>query len=451
MKIILTVHQFFPDYTTGTEVLTLETAKQLVSRGHQVTVWTMKNTDEDTFIDEYEYQGVRVKRYNINYSRFIIPQNKSLSDHEYINPDFEKYFVKFLEEEKPDIVHCFHLLRLSTSVITAARRMAIPIFFTTTDFWFICMSYQLKLPDHSVCEGPDMIGGNCIKHMISLFARGHLSRLISMLPDFMFIPIGWLCATGVLNFIPNAYRVGTIACRKKYMKRMINLFDRVFVPTSLMKEKMEEFGLDPSKIRKQPFGINLDYIDESHLTKTERDHVCFGFIGSLNEPKGAHIAIKAIRSLPSNLDVRLKIYGREIDFPDYCEHLRSLASGDERIEFMDTFPNTAIGEIFQGIDALIVPSLWHENTPLVVYSAQSTKTPVIASNLGGLTEVIRHEDNGLLFEKGDVEGLASLMIKIINDREILKRLSKNARKPKGIAQYVDEIEHEYLSILSEKE
>jgi glycosyltransferase involved in cell wall biosynthesis len=55
------------------------------------------------------------------------------------------------------------------------------------------------------------------------------------------------------------------------------------------------------------------------------------------------------------------------------------------------------------LDVLVVPSIWYENTPLVIYSAQAAGCPVIASNLGGIAEVKHHEDNGLLFKRARVE------------------------------------------------
>ena len=69
-------------------------------------------------------------------------------------------------------------------------------------------------------------------------------------------------------------------------------------------------------------------------------------------------------------------------------------------------PNESIGDVFSELDVLVVPSVWYENTPLAIYSAQEAGCPVIASNLGGMSEVIKHEKNGLLFEAGDFVGLA---------------------------------------------
>src|SRR6185369_6110645 len=127
------------------------------------------------------------------------------------------------------------------------------------------------------------------------------------------------------------------------------------------------------------------------------------------------------------------------DFPEYVDSLKRKAADDPRVSFCGTFPNDRIGEIIADIDVLVVPSIWYENTPLVIYSAQAAGCPVIASNLGGMSEVVHHGENGLLFEPGDVSGLAELFNSLVLDRELVGRLSRNAMTPKSIPEYVDDL------------
>ena len=88
---------------------------------------------------------------------------------------------------------------------------------------------------------------------------------------------------------------------------------------------------------------------------------------------------------------------------------------------------------------LVVPSLWYENTPLVLYSAQAAHCPVIASNLPGLTEVIQENENGLLFEPGVYSSLASQLTRLLNEEGLLIGLQSRSRAPKTISKYVDEL------------
>ena len=171
-----------------------------------------------------------------------------------------------------------------------------------------------------------------------------------------------------------------------------------------------------------------------------------GFVGTLAEHKGAHLLVRAVRTLPMDMPVALKIYGALDQFTDYGLMLRELAGADDRIEFCGTFPNNKVGEVMAGLDVLAVPSIWYENTPLVVYSAQAAGTPVVASDVGGLREAIRDGENGLLFRMGDTQALAAALARLVEDRTLLKKLARGAVKPRSVAEYVDQLEEVYGEI-----
>jgi len=173
-----------------------------------------------------------------------------------------------------------------------------------------------------------------------------------------------------------------------------------------------------------------------------------GFIGTLYHHKGAHVLLEAVRSLPTDMPLKVKIYGDIKQFPEYTETLRSVAGNDHRIEFCGTFPNAAIGEIFYDMDVLVIPSLWYENSPLVLSFAQAAGVPVVATDSEGMNEVIAGGENGFLFEKGDVKGLAEIIRMLCNDRPMVKHLSDHARKPKSISSYVDELERIYDDVIN---
>src|SRR4051812_25558175 len=118
MRILLTVHQFVPDYAAGTEVLTLHTAQELQARGHEVTVFTaypsaQEIDDEDRF-DEYEVEGIPVARFRHN----PVPMGgqTNTQEAEYNNLFVGKYLRRnLLQKVRPEVVHFFHLARISAS------------------------------------------------------------------------------------------------------------------------------------------------------------------------------------------------------------------------------------------------------------------------------------------------------------------------------------------------
>ena len=163
-----------------------------------------------------------------------------------------------------------------------------------------------------------------------------------------------------------------------------------------------------------------------------------GFIGTLAFHKGGHILIEAFQQLLAPGAI-LKLYGCSEEDQDYASSLQVRAGGNESIEFCGTFPNSQIAKVFEGIDVLVVSSLWYENTPLVVYSAQAARCPVVASDLPGLSAVIKNNENGLLFESGCSVDLEKQLTRLVTEDGLLHRLSANAPTPKSTELYVDEL------------
>jgi glycosyltransferase involved in cell wall biosynthesis len=218
----------------------------------------------------------------------------------------------------------------------------------------------------------------------------------------------------------------------------LNQLDGIIVPNSFMREVLLRSGVMPDRMTEAAFGIDIASTECGQRSLEHRGPLRIGFIGTLASYKGCHVLIEAFKALPDAGAV-LKIYGRQEDFPDYVGHLRASAANHPQIEFCGTFPNAQIAQVFEQLDVLVVPSLWYENTPLVVYSAQAAKCPVVASNLPGLAAVIDHEDNGLLFTAGNSGDLAQQLSRLVREGGLLRRLSGNARPPKSTQIYVDEL------------
>jgi len=198
-----------------------------------------------------------------------------------------------------------------------------------------------------------------------------------------------------------------------------------------------------------PFGI-----DTAPLTpfqdKAERKNLQVGYIGTIFEHKGVDLLVKAFLKLPEDARARLKVYGDTNQFPDYARSVIALAETNHvarsKIDFAGTFPNERLGEVLQDLDVLIVPSRWYENTPLVIQSALATKTPVIATDLGGMSELVRHRVNGLLFNLNDADGLAEQIRMLVEDRKLLKTLRENIPAERTISEMVDDIQAVYKDV-----
>lgn len=450
MRIVLTVHQFLPDYSSGTEILTYETARELQKHGHSVSVFTAiptqgEPTDVERF-GRYIYNDIPVESFYFN--RLPMGTQSNPVEMEYNNHLVGAHFRNYLQQERPDIVHFFHLAHLSASPIDACYDLGLPTVLTPTDFWFMCPTYELRFPGNQVCAGPDVFGINCIRHLVANTQSRRVNSIFQRIPSLFFrttIPL-----IQKLGKVDKKYSslISALSQRQQFLQDRINRIDRVVIPTKIMKQSLTKNGLDSHRIINIPFGINFEYLQNAQRPKPDKI-LRLGYIGTLSEHKGVHVLIKMMRQLEGR-PISLKIYGKVNELQGYYKRIKKLSEGDSRIEFCGTFPNPEIGTIFSELDALVVPSLWHENSPLVIYSAQYARCPVIASNMAGMSEVIEHGKTGLLFEAGNVLELAEVIESLLDNPKLVQQLSDNAPRPLSIQGYVNKLLAIYNSLLKEK-
>jgi len=463
-RVLLTVHKFFPGHKAGTEVLTLKVAQQLQARNYEVLVVTANPPDLDArhkngpAVSEYVHEGVPVH---------VVEEALRLSDysfkHEYYHPGIKKHFAGILQDFNPDLVHIFHAQNLSASIIEATREKQIPIVCSTTDFWFVCPIVQLKRPDGAVCRGPKNLASNCMTcYTPELFPPNQeitealgkrlpqVGKALSALPEPLknFVEQS-LC--GGYKALKLKGAVSATVERPAALRNLINQTDAVMVPTKLMHDIFVENGIAPELLHHVAFGIDTaPLIPYQH--KSASPQVRIGYIGTLFEHKGVDLLIKAFQALPPESNCTLTIYGDTQQFPEYGQKLLDLAKEKpEGITFAGTFPNSRFGQVLSDLDVLVVPSRWYENTPLVIQSALATRTPVIATDLGGMSELIKHEVNGLLFRLNDHESLKNQLLRLDKRTDgLLENMRQNIPAERTISEMVDDIETIYQQVRSRK-
>lgn len=450
MKILLTCHQFLPDYATGTEILTFNTAKALQALGCEVSILTgfpsKPTADDFSRFDSYEYEGIPVERFHQG-SQSVTGEQTNLTEREYNDTAFATCFREYLKKTKPDLVHFFHLARLSASAIDVCHELRIPMAFTPTDFWSVCPTVQLRLPDGTMCNGPDKNSVNCLRHFVALTQSREINALTRRLPDWALNLAVSSIKAGFLDSYQKARTVRALSSRHDFLVRRLNLIDKLIVPSRLMGNVLERNGVDRHKMVFHRYGISVRSIP-SKKSRGLEPRLRVGFIGTLIEHKGPHILVDAVKSLPRSIALDVQIFGNPgPPQSQYIGRLKAAASGDDRIVLRGKFPNSEIGNVMAELDVLVVPSLWHENTPLVIYSAQAAGCPVIASKVAGMEEVVQHGKNGLLFELGNVQALAALIQELAQDRSKLIRLASEAPQPKSISTYVEELIYIYDEVL----
>ena len=195
----------------------------------------------------------------------------------------------------------------------------------------------------------------------------------------------------------------------------------ILAPTEYTKTMFLKSGFKPDQVWFLPYGVEA----ESPLTRVIRTgspHTRFVFVGRLQPYKGAHLLIEAFNSLESPNGATLTIFGSADGHEEYFEHLQEISAGNQAIRLPGTLAQAEIWRAYAEADYFVLPSTWNENSPFVLLEALQSGTPIIASNIGGVTDLVRHADNGFLFPVGDVGALRQVLQQAIDYPELKERL-----------------------------
>lgn len=424
MKIAQVVHYFLPLHIAGTEVYTYTLSKALLSRGHRVRIYTK----EDGFFDqefaetETTYDNLPVRTVYFN-RRGLRSGNVAHAFYLSIsNPAIDQSFDLFLHEFRPDIIHFQHTDGLSASMIAVASRHGIPVIFTLNDYWSMCHRTQLIKPDLEICDGPGSGAkcAACIDH--PMVTNRRFEGLIRM-----------------GGRLAGMYRA-------RFMRAMLLKADLLIAPLEFLKGRFVEFGIPPDKILVLDYGLSLQRFGA--VQKRPSSRIRFGFVGTIVVHKGLHVLVDAFNRLPVG-QAELLIYGDPTVAPEYYRSVKERARHSD-IRFMGAFKNREVAEVLAGIDVLVVPSIWPENSPLTIHEAFLGKIPVIASRVGGIPELVRHGQNGLLFETGGADDLRAKMEQLINNPDLLLVYARNFPLVKSIQENAEELEGIYERLVQEK-
>jgi glycosyltransferase involved in cell wall biosynthesis len=421
VKIALFVHCFFPTHFYGTETYTLELANNLKKLGHEPVVVSAIFPGEpktEKVITYYTYNEIPVYCIDKN----CIPDTRVKDT--YYQPLMHEVIKEVLLDIKPDLVHVTHLINHTAVLIEAAKDLGIPIVATFTDFFGFCFNNKLQSADGTLCLGPNAKRTNCLACLLTAQSQNNAATPIQNLLGRH--PLSSLAANvlNLLSRVPGldegkiAGFVFDITKRPDILASCYSHYAAVIAPTKFLRDAYVANGLSVP-INLIRFGIDLP-----RLPKPERSPgapIKFGFIGQIAAHKGTDILINAFCQLRKE-SAELHIFGPEDQDPEYMLELKRKAVGFA-VFFNGTFPKEKMADIFSELDFLIIPSTWYENSPLVLLNSLASHTPVVVSNVEGMTEFVEEGKNGYIFSRGSVSDLFRVLKKIIDAPEKAREMS----------------------------
>jgi glycosyltransferase involved in cell wall biosynthesis len=244
-------------------------------------------------------------------------------------------------------------------------------------------------------------------------------------------------------------RICGVTERIDLLRRLYDTYRYMIAPTDFLYEAYRSNRFYPEKLKKINFGINLELVKGYQTPrKMTGSMIRFGFIGQLSAHKGVDLLINAFLRIKSD-NMSLSIYGSP-DQDNYMNELLRLSSGANHIKFCGTFPREELPARLSEFDVLVIPSRWYENSPLVLLYALATRTPVIVTDVKGMSEFVKDGFNGYTFKKNSVEHLTTMIQKIVDDPSSVERLSQNAVYMKGVFDHAGDVFELYKAALDGK-
>jgi glycosyltransferase involved in cell wall biosynthesis len=446
MRVLFAAHQFFPEHYAGVEIVTLGLAKELQRRGHETFVLAPKrsipaNNIEPGEIEDYEFEGVTVRRVGRPKEGVSRPYNL-----DYDNEVMAERVREYMSHVRPDVVHAEHFQGLSARVIPAFKEFGAPLVYTATDFWTMCPVVDLRRHDGEMCTGPEL--RHCVRCIGSRYPGTRLKAAVDRAPDAAINAAGGLSETPLSKASHTLRQVGALKERPKYIREKMDQVDHVIAYTHLMKELLQSNGIAGDRVEVSPYGIDTARLLEAPRDGNVPPPLRVGFVGTLAPHKGCDILIHAFKRLPKEMDARLEIHGNLERFKPFIKQMRRVVGDDERIEFSGPFQRENVGEVFSNLDVLVVPSRWYENQPGVILEAFAAGMPVIATDLGGMSEFVKHEQNGLLFELDNPQSLADQLLRLVEEPGLIQSLRAGIGPVKTVQDDVDELEGLYTRLIS---
>lgn len=423
MRILHLVHQYIPDHIGGTELYTQTLARAQARRGDFAAVFAPSPQPVDRTLSETLEQEVTIYRVPVGKRGGTAVFRSTFGD-ERLTAALESVLDSF----RPDVVHIEHMMGLPISITELLSTRRIPYVMALHDYWYGCANAQLLTNyDQTICDGPNAGATNCARCAL---ARAGLSGT------------GWL-----------APAVAPVMRRRNaQLRQAVSRAALIIAPNEFVRATVASLGLPAERMIVLPWGMDLPADLQAIRETAGKERAArpaqplrLGYIGSLSPQKGIHVLVAAVNRLPKD-SVTLEIYGNLAVFPEYVNEVRRAAT-HPGIQLMGLLPRTEFWTRLAALDALVLPTLWYEASPLTIDEAFAAGTPVIGSHLGALPTMIRDGVDGLLFPAGDAGALAELLATLYEHPDRVVTLRQGIRPVKTMDTHAAEIAAWYEHVL----
>jgi len=439
VHVLHAIHDFPPRHVAGSELHALALAREQSVR-HDVTVLCAAYDPSRAHghVTWRVQQGVPVVEIVNNWKCATFEET-------YRAPLILDRIRHVLRTIRPDVVHVHSLLNLSFDLPSVAKDLGIPVVATLHDYSLVCASggQLVHQAERHVCRNID--SARCARCFTAspFYAQTALAGMTkgpagdilnrAAVAVRRALPSVAVRASQAARYVGMRVSPQDLERRLRAARDVFHEIDLFVSPSAPLARDFERFGLPPERLRVSDYGMPA-------LARVPRraagQPIVFGFVGMLVWHKGAHVLIEAAKTLPAGT-FEVKIFGSAGTFPDYVGGLRKAADALP-VSFMGAFPPDQAAAVYGQMDVLVVPSIWPENSPIVIHEAFQAGVPVVGARTGGIPELIDDGVSGYTYDPSSPQDLARILRALIDDPARVRALSAGVPPVKTMSRHACE-------------
>ena len=433
MHILMVTIGYPPKQVGGTEVYVFGLVEELKQKGQSCSIVYL-----EPFADPNAPEIRVVKEEHLNTPVHVVQVNTTVHKLEFVIFDAPlrakliEAFRSVVDEVRPDVIHVHPLqLGFDSYLIEDFNRAGHNVVLTFHSSTTTCARGDLIYMGKEVCDGLVLQDRctKCLYHWKSVPAP--VAAALSK------IPLNWYeRAFAALADKPRFSKVRSltsiplvIAERRKSWVRATTHAKAVVAVCDWVRETIVKNDVSEKKVFSSRHGLRLATTANGHKPA---GRAVFGYLGRISPEKGIQPLLEALAKIPAKVNYNFEFcsssFASRSPLPETAallESIYALQQKDLRIQVLDGVKDGDLRGVLSRWDALVVPSLWLESGPQVVYESFAVHTPIIGSRLGGIAELVRDRETGFLFSPGRVEELAALLRRFADNPEELRNMRQN--------------------------
>ena len=436
-RIALLVHGWPPHNATGVEVHAQALAHAWVAQGATVEVLhahMLPGTQEDAGAANVHGTVVRTHEGALGVSRLSL-RRAATADEALEAPGVETAVAAWLDAVQPTVVWCEHSIHLGLGALKAAAARGVPVIHRAHDHWLVSPQYLSVRPDLQPMVPNDSgalaridllrerhpqlapgLGGTIAPELAT---AEHLQALSTMLDG----DADALHASG----IDGATFRSAVEARRALERRRreaVRGVDLVLAPTHTLAAVLRNAGL-PCPVEVLSCGIEERGLEAVPAAPTTP--LSLGFVGTLAPHKGLDVLLAA---LEGQSGFALRVFGTTDD----PQRLHEVRTRIERVggELIGAYEPSAIAEAFSRFAVLVMPSRWPEVAPFVLLEARAARRAIVASAVGGVSELVVDGREALLVPPSDALALRAALLRLRDEPDLVTQMASRCVAPASI-------------------